>query len=171
MKCINNLIDDQYPQEEITHTRNVARAILINDKNEVCLIHLKCDDIFGHRDYYETPGGGVDNGETAEQAVIREIKEETGYQSKIITELGYVSDYYNLIHRHNMNYYYLLKATEKGKTSRNEYENKWFEEVGWYSLQDAIKFYENMNKEPIERLVKARELPVLKEAVKLLNLE
>ena len=58
-KCINKLIDDQYDYTTITHTRSVARAILINDSNEVCLLHVEGKDDFGYRNYYETPGGGI----------------------------------------------------------------------------------------------------------------
>ena len=74
MKIINKLIDNQYDKSTITHTRKIASAVLINDKNEVCLLHVLGDDDFGHRDYYETPGGGVNENEEIDKAVIREIK-------------------------------------------------------------------------------------------------
>ena len=37
MKCINELIDEEYPLTEITHTRKIARGFLLNEKNEVLI--------------------------------------------------------------------------------------------------------------------------------------
>lgn len=52
--------------------RKAARAIVIYDKNILLMKRNKFGTI-----YYCLPGGGIDMGETADQAVIREIKEET----------------------------------------------------------------------------------------------
>jgi ADP-ribose pyrophosphatase len=42
----------------------------------------------------EVPSGYIDEGETAEQAAIRELKEETGYKAKDIISIGsYTLDY------------------------------------------------------------------------------
>ena len=38
----------------------------------------------GDRHYFSFPGGGVDEGETPEQAVIREAHEELGIEAKVI---------------------------------------------------------------------------------------
>ena len=59
-----HLNDDQYPNNGITHIRKVSRGILFNDKNEICILKIYGEDIFGLRDYYETPGGGVDDNES-----------------------------------------------------------------------------------------------------------
>lgn len=168
MKCINKLIDDQYENTGITHTRKVARAILINDKNEVCLLKILGDDDFGHRDYVETPGGGVKDNEDLKEAVVREIKEETGCDSIVIDEIGYVDDYYNLIHRHNITYYYLLKVSKFGTPALEETEKYIIKGLIWLDFKQAIKRYENMNKEKLEILVSRRELPILKKAYEML---
>ena len=50
-----------------------ASAIIIKN-NKMLLIHRKKNG----EEYWVFPGGGIEEGETGESAVIREIKEETG---------------------------------------------------------------------------------------------
>jgi 8-oxo-dGTP diphosphatase len=52
--------------------RKVVRAIIINDQKLLLMKRNK----FGDK-YYNLIGGGIDRGETAEQALVREIREET----------------------------------------------------------------------------------------------
>ena len=85
-----HLTDNEYPFTGFTHTRLVARAILLNEQNKIALHTLHRDDIFGNQIYLETPGGGVDEGETFEEAVKRECLEETGTDIQIICPLGEV---------------------------------------------------------------------------------
>lgn len=40
-----------------------------------------------YQEYYTFPGGGLENGETPEQGVIREIKEEFGIDVKVVRKL------------------------------------------------------------------------------------
>ena len=169
MKCINELIDDQYPLTEITHTRVIARAILLNDKDEVCLLKIDGYDDFGHRNYYETPGGGVNPDEDLKEAVIREIKEETGIEAIVLEEIGYVSDYYNLIKRHNLSHYFLMRVVSYGESHLEEGEKTIIKGMEFFPLDKAVKLYENMSKEKLEILVRRRELPVLLEAIALLK--
>lgn len=54
-----------------------AFGIIVDKLDRVLLCH-RCDI-----DMWNLPGGGVENGETPWQAVVREIKEETGFDSAI----------------------------------------------------------------------------------------
>ena len=168
MKTILKLKDEEFPFTYIDHTRKVARAILINEKGEVALNKLHGEDQFGSRNYYETPGGGFIKYETSKIALAREIKEETGYLIDIIAPIGIVDDYYNLIHRHNKNYYYLCKTRLFVGKKLEEYETSMIEKLVWVDIDEAIKLYENMNVSKVARLVINRELPILKKVKKML---
>ena len=169
MKLLYKLIDDQYELKGETHDRPAARAIILNDRNEVLMNHLLGDDIFGHRDYFETPGGGVDEGETPEQAVVREVQEETGYICEILNEIGIVDDYYNLINTHNISYYYLLRVIGTGQKHLDQYEKKVIDKVVWEPIDEAIRLIEETKDEPLAILVKRRELPIYKLAKEMIK--
>lgn len=168
MKTILRLKDNEYPLDYIDHTRKTARAILMNEKREIAFNKVSGKDIFGNRNYYETPGGGVHKNETTKKALFREVKEETGYQCEVICPIGIVDDYYNLIHRHNRNFYYLCKTTIFVGKKLDEYEKSMLEEVIWMDIDTAIEAFKNMTDSPIARLVKNRELPILMKVKELL---
>lgn len=163
------LNDNQYPNNGINHIRKVTRAILLNENNEVCLLKIYGNDIFGLRDYYETPGGGVDENETYEEALVRELDEEVGVKSNIIMFLGEVVDYYNLINRKNINRYYLCKIDSQTKIHHESSGDDLIQSINFYPLEEAIKLYENMSNFGVSFLVKQRELPILKELQRMIN--
>lgn len=164
MKTILKLKDDQYPFTGVNHVRKVVRCILLDENNNVCLEHVYDDDGFGPRDYYETPGGGVKDGESLANALKREIEEEAGYSIEIIAELGKVKDYYNLIKRRNINYFYLARRKDKSHQALEEDEIRRIESIIWVDIDEAISLYTNMQNVLVGRLVKQRELPILKRA-------
>jgi len=64
--------------------RTVA-AIIEFPNNKILLVKRKTVVFKG---YWALPGGRVDAGETVEQAVVREVKEETGLDVKIVRKIG-----------------------------------------------------------------------------------
>ena len=138
------------------------RGVLLNDKNEVALLEVKGDDIFGHRECYELPGGGKKKSETLHQALLREIQEETGFSAKNVQFLAKVIDYYNLIHRENHIYYYLLRAEKYVGKDMEEYEKSIIQKVLFVDIDKAIELMINVQDDGVGMLVKQREIPILK---------
>jgi 8-oxo-dGTP pyrophosphatase MutT (NUDIX family) len=62
--------------------KSVAGAVFSSDRSAVLLILRRDVPV------WVLPGGGIDEGETAETAVVREILEETGFQVKIDAVVG-----------------------------------------------------------------------------------
>lgn len=162
MKLLITLEDNQYPRQNITHKRKIVRAILIDEHFRLALTKIKADDLFGHRDYYELPGGGMKRLETKQKALKRELEEELGakIENRIIP-LGRVVDYYNLIQRKNDQYYYICFLKSLGDNHLEKRESELIEKVVWVSIDEAISLYETMQDELVGALVKQRELPIL----------
>jgi 8-oxo-dGTP pyrophosphatase MutT (NUDIX family) len=61
--------------EEAPTVRRAARVILLDEDERVLFARLE----YGGKRWWTAPGGGLDDGETREQAARREIVEETGH--------------------------------------------------------------------------------------------
>ena len=158
-----HLNDNQYPNVGIKEVRNVSRAILVNEENKICILKIYGEDIFGLRDYYETPGGGVDENESFEEAVVREIDEEVGVKCHIEMFIGEIVDYYNLIKRKNINRYFLCRIDGQTKIHHESFGDSLISKIEFFTLEEAISVYQNMSNYGVSKLVKQRELPILLE--------
>ena len=171
MKELNlQLKDTEWPLEYIDHDRKIVRAIVFDEQENYYFVRAKRDDDFGKATLIETSGGGVEGGEDLETALKRELKEELGAEVEIMHKIGIVSDYYNLIHRHNINNYYLCKITSFGEKhlTTDEIEDFHLSTLR-LSYRDAEEEYKKCAETKIGKLIAARELPVLRRAKVLLG--
>lgn len=58
---------------------NVVSALIYDSNENILIVKNRRGDSF----YWTLPGGAVEGEETLEQAVIREVKEETGYNIEV----------------------------------------------------------------------------------------
>ncbi len=62
--------------------RNRSQAMVCRDGKLLLVEH-----ILKGRDFFNLPGGGIEEGETPAEAALRELKEETGVEGKILRPL------------------------------------------------------------------------------------
>ena len=119
--------------------RPSARGIIIRN-NKVAMVYSK------KYNYYEFPGGGIKNNETPVDAMIREVKEETGLNiiNSLIKEFGIChciqkGDPEDIFIQDN--YFYIASVTDKiDKTCLDDYEK---EEEYQFVFVDALTAIKN----------------------------
>lgn len=164
------LEDNEWPFEYTGHDRHIARAIVYDDEGYFYFVRANRDDDFGKATLIETAGGGIEEGEDPGTAIIRELKEELGAEVDVIGKIGVVSDYYNLIHRHNINNYFLCRVRSFGDKNLTQQEIEDFHlSTLKLTYEEALKEYELRRDTKLGRLVGNREVPVLKRAKEMLG--
>lgn len=165
-----SLRDEEWPFDGVTHDRQIVRAIVLDDDGYFYFVRVDRDDDFGRAVCIETAGGGVEDGENLEIAIHRELEEELGASVEVLCKIGVVSDYYNLIHRHNINNYYLCRAVSFGDTHMTEDEIHSFHlSTLKLTYEEAVAEYERCRQTPLGRIICNRELPILKRAKEIIN--
>ncbi len=165
-----SLRDEEWPFEYTDHDRNIVRAIVYDDDGYFYFVRADRDDDFGKAVVIETSGGGVEDGEDLTLAIKRELREELGAEVEVVCRLGVVSDYYNLIHRHNINNFYLCRVLSFGEKHLTDDEAKVFHlSTLKLSYDEAVREYENNLKSMLGRIIYNREKPVLTRAKEILD--
>jgi ADP-ribose pyrophosphatase YjhB (NUDIX family) len=122
------LLGEQY------ELRKSARAILLNAEGNMATQYLKTYD------FHKLPGGGVDPGESVEEALLREVSEEVGCDCKISVPVGITIEYRNTYRLLHISYCYV--ATVEGVVGEPKLEAGEIEEgqeTLWIPPAEALK--------------------------------
>ncbi|MCI5920080.1 MAG: NUDIX hydrolase [Roseburia sp.] len=167
-----DLKDTQWDYEYTDNDRNIARAIVYDEDGWFYFVRVQRDDDFGKATLIETSGGGVEAGEDLNSAIKRELKEELGVQVEVICKIGVVSDYYNRIHRHNINNYFLCKIQSFGEKNLTEDEIQRFHlSTLKLTYEQAVHEYKMRSNTRLGTLIANRELPVLQRAKEIMDMK
>ena len=143
-------------------TRDSARSIIIRN-GKIAMIHsLKYD-------YYKFPGGGIEPGERAVDALIRETAEEAGLTviPDSIREYGYVHRIQKSTVKEDEyfvqdNYYFLCEAEDEPVSQDlDEYEAKESYRLEFVKPETAIRKNRCVQESPYNKAMFEREARVL----------
>ena len=116
----------------MSRLRQTARGIIVRDGKLLMFERWRRDLLGREKHYFSIPGGGIDDGETPEAAVIREMEEEMSVKVEPVRLL------FRQETKTRYNYYYLCEITEGipkfnldseearfGSITGNRYEVAW----------------------------------------------
>jgi len=139
----------QYPKKPV-----VGVGAIILDGDQILLEKRKNAPSKGK---WTVPGGLVDLGESMEQAVIREVKEETSlevYDPRLVDVVNYISlDEKGAVMYHYVIVDYLVTVKDgKLKAASDADALKWvpFSEVEEYDLTESFRLFFQRNRQKLE---------------------
>ncbi|MCL2405168.1 MAG: NUDIX domain-containing protein [Defluviitaleaceae bacterium] len=139
MKTIMLCERDEYEQLP-RRVVNAVKAIIIKD-DKIGLIHFKNDNL------YDLPGGGIEDGETPIEALVREIKEEAGATVKLHSIREFENGKYVLIYKNsstntiierNFTCFYCAIEDIHTQPQLTDYEHKTSQQFVFVTIDDAI---------------------------------
>ena len=146
--------------------REAARAVLLDSNNEVCLMHVTK---YG---YHKLPGGGIDSGESKEEALARELMEEIGCTAIIEQVVGQITEYRPFYgQQKQLSYCYI--ARQIGELEEPQLEQDELDEgmiqIKARDIQHAINLLKHDKPENLEgKYIQKRDLEFLRHAQRLL---
>lgn len=136
----------------------VRVAGIVIQENSILLIqHIK-----NEKKYWLVPGGGVDWGESLEEALIREYKEETNLDVEVKDFLFFSETISPDKNKHVINLYFLVKIKNDSETMKigNETNLSDLKYVSKEEIQN-IKLYPNIKEQLMKILNNEKMTPYL----------
>lgn len=167
MRTLFEMDAKNYDPNGKSFVRPSVRSIIIRD-GKVAMVYSQLYD------YYKFPGGGIERGETQQQALIRETAEESGLRviADTIREYGCVhrvesSDKPGISMFIQDNFYYICDAEPNpGEQTLDDYEERERFTLEFVSAEHAIDVNRNHEHGPKNKRMLEREARVLEMLIK-----
>lgn len=142
MNCIKILVDEDFGLKSVEfdnpRIRYGARGIIFNDDGKIAVFNKV------NKNEYKLPGGGIDDGETPEQAFIRESLEETGCEIEITANLGSIEEHKSLDNFKQTSYIFVARVlNNKNKLHLTTKEKEEGAKLLWVTPKEALKLISN----------------------------
>jgi 8-oxo-dGTP pyrophosphatase MutT (NUDIX family) len=115
------------------------------DDLQICLINPAGRRVWG------LPKGGVEPGESREEAALREVREETGIEAVVDGDLGSIDYWFysreSHVRIHKTVHYFLMRASG-GDVSDHDHEVR---EARWLTVSEALDLMSYPNEREIVR--------------------
>ena len=161
MKLLKTIQFDNLTPEEKgkLEFRQAARAVVFDNNKKVALLFVSA------KGYHKLPGGGVEEGESLEEALKRECREEIGCEIKITGEIGTIVEYRTFFNVKQESFCYVAEVVgEKGEPMFMDDEIEEGFMIKWVNFDEAIKLMEaDQSSDYQGKFIKIRELAFLKE--------
>ncbi|MBQ6589493.1 MAG: NUDIX domain-containing protein [Butyrivibrio sp.] len=118
--------------ETYTKTREGCRAVIVQD-GKILLSH---EHVVG---WWLIPGGGLEEGETLEECVVREVEEETGKIVRPLYQYLKINEYYE--EWRYIDDYFVCELVGDGQMKLTEAEIRRGVKPEWIPLEDAIEMF------------------------------
>lgn len=150
--------DDVFKENIVNHERETVRVIACF-KDLYAFLEVDRNDIFGCCRHLETLGGGIEANESHEQAIQREIREESGFDCEIIRPLCIVEDVYHVLGRKTISYFYAVRLIGEQKSlAYTEDERKLIKGLVFLKKEEVLSQLSSPDIHSIQKLIYQRDL-------------
>lgn len=151
-------------KNELYSVRRAARAIILRG-DKIALMYVQKDN------YYKLPGGGIEEGESIQEALIREVAEEANASIKIDRPIGFIIEYRNHFKQLQISYCFLTTYVEDDVWhKRTDEEERIGLSLNWVRLEEALTLIKTTEpKNYVGKLIRERDYEFLKEYERSLN--